>query len=126
MRELTEEEFKLAPNWATHYNVFDESRCRIVFSCHERFQILNSDGSLFDEGFIEEGFDSCLEGTDVEIPKFNKTDHGLSDSDICKIEVIDGNLRLYLMSNDISYIECTRDDSISIAKHFGLTSEDLK
>ena len=31
MRELTEEEFKLAPNWATHYNVFDESRCRIVF-----------------------------------------------------------------------------------------------
>ena len=126
MRELTEEELKLKPDWATHYNIFDESRCRIVFSCHERFQILNSDGSLFDEGFLEEGFDSCLEGTDVEIPKFDITQHVWGDSDICKIEVIDGNLRLYLTSNDVSYIECVRDDATAIAKHFGLTEEDLK
>ena len=57
---------------------------------------------------------------------FDIVDCGLSDNDIDGIEVINGNLRLYLMVGDLPYIEHTKDDAIAIAKALGVTGEDLK
>lgn len=57
---------------------------------------------------------------------FDIVDCGLSDNDIDEIEIVDGNLRLHLMTNDLPYIEHTKDDAIAIAKALGVTGENLK
>lgn len=62
----------------------------------------------------------------VDADDFDIVDCGLSDNDIGEFEVVDGNLRLHLMSSDLPYIEHTKDDAIAIAKALSLTADDLK
>lgn len=62
----------------------------------------------------------------VNADDFDIVDYGLSDNDIDEVEVVDGNLRIHLMSSDLPYVEHTKVDAIAIAKALGVTAEDLK
>ena len=62
----------------------------------------------------------------VNADDFYIVDYGLSDNDIDEVEVVDGKLRIHLMSSDLPYIEHTKGDVISMAKAISLTADDLK
>jgi hypothetical protein len=124
MRDLTEEELKLAPEWATHYNLFDEARGRVLFSCHERFVILDSDGGVFEKGSIEEGYNPCLDDSDAPILKFDISEHEFSDAEIECVPAEGNKLLLVNYSGDNSAL-LDKPDAIAIAKALGVTGEDL-
>lgn len=56
--------------------------------------------------------------------EFDIQEYGLSDGDIIEIEEVNNSLRLHLTTNEIPYLEITKEDALDIAKHFGIIKGD--
>lgn len=121
MRELTEEELKLAPCWATHYVIdcFDDA----VYQS-EKLCWWDSLSSPLEHGGMDEGA--------IIIPKkpFDIINHEWSDCRNLKCIGKDKGLETVIFKvsvfNGLAFFDLDKDDAIAIAKHFGLTAEYLK
>ena len=121
MRELTEEELKLAPCWATHYI----NKCFIVvFLSNHLRQVFIKEGSYFNRLTLnDDGIDGALK---IPSKLFNITNHEWSDDALCFGCVdCEGDIEISCTDTDGEFY-IARHDAIAIAKHFCLTEEDLK
>lgn len=115
MRDLTEEELKLAPDWATHYIVdsFDD----VVYQSENLFWWVNLISPVSHNNMIEGA---------VEITKkpFDITKHDFSDWEISSadFEYDEFTLRFF----EVNAIHLNKDDAIAISKALGVAGEDLK
>lgn len=108
MRDLTEEELKLAPSWATHYQVTKSGN--VIWESKDKYQTVimskprkqNSKLSL------------CRP---INKP-FDITKHEFSDA-VGFVEC-DGS-ELTLSCTGSNYVELYKDDAIAIAKALGVT-----
>ena len=117
MRDLTEEELKLAPDWATHYT---KAGSQVTFFNELKVQS-SLDGELDD---IVYDNNYGIESSDVQIPSkhFDITKHEFSDTGIECCEVGGGVLTIH---NPELTTNLLFDDAIAIAKALGVTREDL-
>ena len=119
MRELTEDELKLAPDWATHYFIYNDGD--ILFEGNRNYQYYNS---RIKEFYKLRWLTDISEYTvPINRKPFDITKHEWSDSGIERLEVGGGVLTIYSPEHTVNL---TFDDAIAIANHFGLTAEDLK
>lgn len=120
MRDLTEEELKLAPSWATHYWIHDN---KIMFESEAYFQLLG-DGVLGCRYSNAAGYVSS-HAQEFSKKPFDITKHEFSDSRIT-LDCVDGegDINIYYQENYDFYIN--KQDAIAIAKAHGVTGEDLK
>ena len=124
MRDLTKEELKLAPDWATHYTV--DSYDDVIYQSENLCWWVNLESPLshknMDEGAVE-----------IIKKPFDITKHEFSDPawSINEIDVGQGYIDFY------NHETCTddgdddthvldKDDAIAIAKALGVTGENLK
>ena len=117
-RELTEEELKLAPDWAYMYSITSNNNVR--FHSDLMFCIFN--GHVVSDIVISEpeNFGARL----LNKKPFDITKHKWSDCDI-QCEVENDYIRFKSQSECDEFV-VEKGDVIAIAKHFGLTKEDLK
>ena len=120
MRELTEEELKLAPDWAYMYSITSNNNVR--FHSDLMFCIFN--GHVVSDIVISEpeNFGTRL----LNKKPFDITKHKWIDGALC-FGCVDCEGDIEISCTDVDgefYI--ARNDAIAIAKHFGLTKEDLK
>ena len=125
MRELTEEELKLAPCWATHYI----NKCFIVvFLSNHLRQIFIKEGSYFNR--LTSNYDGLDGALKMPSKQFDITKHEWSDCRNLKCIGKDKGLETVCFEvsvfNGLAYFDLDKDDAIAIAKHFCLTAEDLK
>lgn len=125
MRELTEEELKLAPEWATHYTIdgYDDA----VYQSENLCWWVNLESPLshnnMDKGAVE-----------IIKKTFDITKHEWSDeAKDCHIlfntpSWAGGDLQICIADPNGNYADdvLIREHAIAIAKHFGLTAEDLR
>ena len=116
MRDLTEEELKLAPDWATHY--FKDDHGDILFESTSGYQWAS--GLKLKDRIIVRGYSVKLS---KPIKPFDITKHEFSDT-VGFVEC-DGS-ELTLNCTGCNYVELYKDDAIAIAKALGVTGEDLK
>ncbi len=118
MRDLTEEELKLAPEWATDYSIDTDGS--IVYVSQEL---------CWWEGLSVPQVNHIFNGDEIrkinEKP-FNITKYefseGLSISNMCKLSI-----EVEVKDNDdCNYVPLHKNDVIAIAKALGVTGEDLK
>lgn len=125
MRELTEEELKLAPDWATHYFI-DELDDALYAG-------LSKDGKYYSVWWF--GLSLPIEYVDdidgyVTISKkpFDITKHEWSDTSVKEVRLFrDGSIDIQsnLVGVEVQ-ISIYKQDAIAIAKALGVTAEDLK
>ena len=122
MRELTEE-LKLAPEWASHYFIFAGDKVLFVDKQNKKASTLD----MINDGCCPQSYSDWFCDDDlIEIKRkpFDITKHEWSD---VYFDHIDGEGDINLRDSycdDTFYI--SKCDAIAIAKHFGLTAEDLK
>ncbi len=113
MRDLTEEELKLAPEGATHYYAFDNGD--ILFECSEKCCMYKINygltGSLDCNGV-------CKESKPITRKPFDITEHEVSNH----VTVLESGDIVVFGSGWI----INKDRAIAIAKALGVTGEDLK
>lgn len=123
MRDLTKEELKFAPDWATHYSVNTSSNWISVCFFNERRAVNLIDGKIggvyFNEFGIEDGDREI-----VRVKPFDITKHEWSDCDIQR-EIESGYIRFKSQSECDEFV-VEKDDAVAMALHFGVTAEDLK
>ena len=119
MRDLTEEELKLAPDWATHYWVHDG---KVMFESVDLFQLLNN-RELTDSYSNDSGYITSF-AVEIKRKPFDIGEYYFSSSNINGCIVDCGFLNL---SFSVSERGCffDKDDAIAIAKALGVTGEDL-
>ena len=120
MRELTEEELKLAPEWATHYFI-DELDAALYAG-------INKDGKYYSVWWFGLSLSlDCIVDIDgyaaISKKPFDITKYEWSDSGIELCESKGGVLILHSPELTTNLVF---DDAIAIAKTLGLTAEDLK
>lgn len=125
MRDLTEEELKLAPDWATHYQILDLStKYKLDFVSKSEFCHLNNQNELTEVMSHIAG----ITPEDIEIPRdkkpFDITKHEFGDT-VQHMESDGCELSLYCVDG-FRHVELYKDDAIAIAKALGVTAEDLK
>ena len=118
MRDLTEEELKLAPAGCDHYNIVDGN---VYFT--DIFGI-----EVFDSRGVE--VNNCIMGNmvfakSVPLPSkpFDIKCHNFSDDYIVKV-TLDEDIYLHLEKHT-PYIAHSRGDVIAMAKALGVTAKDL-
>ena len=128
MRELTEEELSLAPEWAVKFDFFSD---RLVFMS-DALETTNQTSTFrfieIDSGDYWVGNDGDYDLCTRLIVKepFDITKHEWSDGDL-SFDFIDGDGDIILdCLGDCGGLFISKKDAIAIAKHFGLTAEDLK
>jgi len=127
MRELTEEELKLAPEWATHYFAYRDGD--ILFESDSKSTLYSSqlNGMLP----VIETSGACSKSklfrpSFCDASKYAFSDNRLSfsggtfDACIDACDCCDGTVA------EVVNFDFNKDDAIAIAKHFCLTAEDLK
>lgn len=122
MRDLTEEELKLAPDWATHYYIFDDGD--ILFECMNECTLYSIVLGIMLDVMPCNGV--CSKSKEVNRKPFDITEHEFLESDIQLAEIVGGRLRLHLMSSDLPYVDHSKKDAIAIAKALGVTAKDLR
>lgn len=118
MRDLTKEELALAPSWATHYYAHDD---KVVFESPAHFQMLK-DGALSERLNNATGYITSM-AVEIKRQPFDISKHEWSDDDVLVLRCSD---RVIAFQNHDENVYLARFDAIAIAKHFGLTAEDLK
>lgn len=113
MRDLTEEELGLAPDWATHYW---ESGGKIMFESPSYFQLLRDGRFTADRCDNAVGRVSC-QAVEIKRKPFDISKHELNDH---LTELENGVLGV----NDSGWI-IDKKRAIAIAKALGVTGEDL-
>lgn len=118
MRDLTPEELKLAPEWATHYFIYADGG--VLFESKDMYQMVGLPSVIKDIPNISI---EC-----APIIRFNISNYKFSDKQVKRVRVInDGECLVTMLFNtSLNIITHNRDDAIAIAKHFRLTCEDLK
>lgn len=119
MRELTQEEIDLAPDWATHYyldvcgDIWFQSNIKQVYMMG--FQLLKERGAPY-------GISSRAK----PIPRkaFDLSGYEFSDSDVSRVVVTKGIAYVYT-SIEKSGVDFKKADIITIAKALGVTGDDL-
>ena len=123
MRELTEEELKLAPEWATSYAVDEDDD--VLFFNKGKDKIQSIDGansfSIGDYRYLMRlAFKSrkIKKPFDITVYEFSDLEVGLADfnGDGIQINMVDGSRPPIL----------NKRDAIAIAKALGVTAEDFK
>lgn len=117
MRDLTEEELALAPEWATHY-VVDEVG-DVLFESREYFEWL-IDGVLNGRGDNYEIYSTAVK---INRKPFDITQHEWSDV-IAEIEP--ESCHTLVIKSHGSWLSFDKDDVIAMARDRGVTAEDLK
>lgn len=128
MRELTEEELKLAPSWTTHYIV--DSHDDVIYEstdlCWWEGLETPIDNYTFDE----------MRNAPITRKPFDISEHEFGD-DIEFDELLDEEITLAVSyeqwgghingySTEYKLISISKEDTIAIAKVLGVTGEDLK
>lgn len=123
MRDLTEEELKLAPDWATHYT---KTGNQVTF--FNELKVQSSLGGELDDIIYDNNYG--IESGDVRIPSkpFDITKHEFSDSSFQGGAYIadDGDLVIRASKCEIACFCANKNDAIAIAKTLGATAEDFK
>jgi len=120
MRDLTEEELKLAPGWATHYHA--NLNGSILFECKDRCCLYEKEGGLTRS---IECNGVCKESKPIHPKKpFDISEHEFSDSYVYNAYCGSGNLSLF-EDTGLRMIKINKEDAIAIAKALGVTGEDL-
>ncbi len=112
MRDLTEEELKLVPEWASDYSIdIDDT---VVYCSKE---------VCWWDGLSEPMQNYVFKGDELRhIKPFDITKYGFSDSGVECCEIGVGILTLY---NPELTTNINKDDAIAIAKALGVAAEDL-
>ncbi len=117
MRDLTKEELKLAPDWATHYYAYADGD--ILFECDSKFALYDKGRGLMSPSEGCRGV--CSESALLNRKPFDITEHELFTSGILMKHKNGKDLYVnYLMW------KLDKDRAIAIAKALGVTGEDLK
>jgi len=129
VRDLTEGELKLAPHGCDHYNVIDD---KVYFTDVLGIYVCDIDGVEIDNRIM----DSMVFAKSVPLPKepFDITKHEFSDAaKDCRIMFnspswVGDDLQIEIQDVDGGCVDgiLIKDHAIAIAKHFKLTTEDLK
>lgn len=119
MRDLTEEELKLKPDWATHYWIHDN---KIMFESEAYFQLLG-DGVLGCRYSNAAGYVSS-HAEEFSKKPFDITKHEFSDWEISSADFEHDEFTLRFF--EVNAIHLNKDDAIAIAMALGVTGEDLK
>lgn len=126
MRDLTEEELKLAPDWATHYDS-DYMKAHPVKLCFfNDLQAVN----VFKNGVVGEPYfnEVGISDSDRELPirkAFNIAAYEFADLEVGQVGVNGGGIQLNMIDNSRPPIIHKRD-VIAMAKYFKLTAKDLE
>lgn len=117
MRDLTEEELKLAPEWATHYYIYADGD--ILFESKEMYQMLGFTSVIKD---IPNVSIEC-----ATIIRFDISNYKFSDKEVKSARLVDGGdyLKTTLSNTSFNTLMHNKDDAIAIAKALGVTAEDL-
>lgn len=118
MRDLTEEELKLAPEWATHYHIFPDGD--ILFECENKCTLHSGGSGIMLDVMPCKGV--CDKSKEINRKPFNISDHEFGDT-VGFVE-LDGD-ELTLNCTGMNYIELYKDDAIAIANALGVTAQDL-
>ena len=128
MRDLTEKELKLTPDWAVKFDFFNGELIYMsdVVGNYEGkplYRFLDAKHNIEEVG-VDGDYDLCTRL--IPSKPFDITKHefseGLSISNMCKLSV-----EVKFNNNDDSnYVPLHKDDVIAIAKALGVTGEDLK
>lgn len=127
MRDLTDEELALAPEWATHYCIDKSSSLVEVCFFNNEKSVNVCGGKLLEPYFNEVGIEPC----DREIPPrkpFDITQHEWSSGDfidVFKAYTDDTHLHFFIAPYCHGRTWINKSDAIAIAKHFKLNAEDL-
>lgn len=126
MRDLTEEELKLAPEWACKFDFFNGDLIYMsdVVGDYEGkplYRFLDVKHNIEEVG-VEGDYDLCTRLIVKE--SFDITKHEWGDT-VGYVETCSKEITLNCGTGQ-NYIELFKDDAIAIAKHFGLTAEDLR
>jgi hypothetical protein len=120
MRDLTEEELKLAPDWATHYSI-DSGDDDVVYESEGlcwwsslgrpvgNFNFNTENNREIDRGFVD------------------MKHHQFSDSEVESVKVFlgEGYATTVLSNTAYNTVRQSKEDIIAIAKALGVTGEDL-
>ena len=122
MRGLTEEELKLAPDWATHYYAYADGD--ILFECDTKCTLY-----IKGSGFMlktEKCKGVCLESVPLNNKPFDINKHEFSDSDL-SATIENGELSIGIeLDSYIAYSKLNKSDAIAIARALDVTGDDLK
>ncbi len=121
MRDLTEEELKLAPEWATHYSVIHG--CKILFESDLKCCLYEN----------KTGLTHSIECNGVSpssrpIIGFCFVKHSFSDDEVrfAKVSRNKSHVTITLSESAFGTVRYNKSDAIAIAKALGVTGEDLK
>jgi hypothetical protein len=123
MRELTEEELKLAPEWAYMYSLTSNNMVRF----HNDFMFCLCNGYVITNVACAEPkyFNTRL----INKKTFDATKHEFSDQRISFNGTLDVDIGFGCCGDSVSEVrncDFSREDAIEIAKIFNLTEKDLK
>jgi len=119
MRDLTEEELKLAPDWATHY--FKDDDGDILFESTNGYQW--AVGLKLKKRVVVRGYSVKLS---KPIKPFEISRYQFSDKDIRFSNLCNSKMELALDDCGIEhYFTLHKNDAIAIAKTLGITAKDL-
>tara|TARA_R110002073_G_scaffold133936_6_gene281484 strand:- start:399 stop:791 length:393 start_codon:yes stop_codon:yes gene_type:complete len=130
MKELSNVEKDLAPEWAVYF-VADGNDVLFVSKCKSRACWLVDDFELEcgfdlqDEFDIVGDYENLLEELNLIQKPFDITKHEFSDRDISMATLASDYLCLHL-DGKAPYVAHSKKDAIAIAKSLGVTGEDLK
>lgn len=133
MRDLTPEELKLAPDWATHYIIHEfgmPNHC-VVFCSHNWRQWVSVESRAWSPKMKSQKVP--LSAIPIPTKHFDITKHEFSDFSwsINEINYVEGYIDFYnheacTDDGDYESHSVTKDDIIAIAKALCVTVEDLE
>ena len=126
MRDLTEEELKLAPDGFLEYG-FNRSGAVFFFNRDKGVAVIDGVDTELKLSRWHYAYSECKPVPIIKKP-FDITKHDFSDFRIVDAEtsVNKRKLRLNFDNLDFHYADLSKDDAIAIAKALGVTGEDLK
>ena len=117
MRDLTEEELKLAPEWATHY-LIDDVYGFVIYESEDLCWWLDLDNPIDNYTF------DANESKPINRRSFDISEHEFGDT-VGLVELDGGELTLNCGTGN-NYVDLRKDDAIAIAKALGVIGDDLK
>ena len=117
MRDLTKEELKLSPDWATHYfiDVDDDVIYESVSLCWWK----SLDNPMKNYTF------NMRKNKAINWKPFDISEYEFSDYDIYSATLFDDELFICDRDYEISSVSIKKQDAIAIAKALGVTAKDL-
>lgn len=125
MRDLTPEELKLAPDWATHYTVHElefTPHCICFYGSRLHKWVYHKNGGNWSPEQVHNKIPA--EAAALHFETFDITKHDFSDWEISSADFEHDEFTIRFF--EVNAIHLNKDDAIAIAKSLGVTGEDLK